>query len=239
MKHINNYERDLYELIGMSIGDGHLSKNKKYKEYALCGDIKEEKDYYEKHVKKIINKILGKPILKKELKPKYYEKTGVCGFYIFNEKVHDFLIKKGLKPGPKLNIEIPLKMINNKHINYLIRGLFDTDGSLYFEKNRTAKKPINKVPNIKLGSTSKKLILQIKNILVKKGYSPRIKKPHKGKRDKNEIHSILIYRKADILKWIKEIDFKNPKHKTKWKVFQKYGYCLPYSTIAHRKKILK
>ena len=121
----------------------------------------------------------------------------------------------------------------------MIRGLFDTDGSLYFEKNRSAKKPENKVPNIKIGTTSKGLSRQLIKILSKLGYHPRCKNPFRGKRDKNQVYSVLIYRKGDIKKWIKEIGFRNPKHYTKWLVFKKLGYCPPYTTIAERKEILK
>ena len=38
-------DEDLAELIGIHIGDGCISKNNRYSEYYLGGDLKEEKKY--------------------------------------------------------------------------------------------------------------------------------------------------------------------------------------------------
>ena len=43
----------------------------------------------------------------------------------------------------------------------------------------------------------------------------------------------------DIEFFIENIGFKNPKHSTKWKIFKKYGYCLPRTTLKQRYEILK
>ena len=119
-----------------------------------------------------------------------------------------------------------------------MRGLFDTDGTIYFDKNRSAKIKLNNRPAIKIGTVSERLSNQIFNLLIKMKFHPRKTKPYQGKRDKNKVYSILIYRKNDIIKYIDEIGFKNPKHYTKWLVFKKQGFCPPYTTLDERKKIL-
>ncbi|MFH1445685.1 MAG: hypothetical protein ABIF08_04395 [Nanoarchaeota archaeon] len=63
--------------------------------------------------------------------------------------------------------------------------------------------------------------------------------PYKGKRDKNTLHELIVYRKNDVDRWINEISFNNPKHKTKIAVWKKLGYCPPKTTILERKSILK
>lgn len=65
-----------------------------------------------------------------------------------------------------------------------------------------------------------------------------MKNPHKGKRDKNVVYTVLLYRKDDINFFINEIEFKNPKHYTKWQVFKKLGYCPSNTTLKQRKNIL-
>ncbi len=230
---------DLAELIGIHIGDGCISVTERYKEYYLGGDLKEEKEYHDNWVSHLFNKKIASSIINKKIKYKEYPSTGIYGFYIFNPLIVDFFNKLGIKSGSKKNIQIPSKIRSNLSLaKRFLRGLFDTDGNIYFDKNRSAKFPKNDRPNIKLGTVSKKLSDQVFNLLIKLGFHPRKKKPYRGKKDKNAVHTILIYRKKDIERYIKEIGFKNPKHFTKWKVFKKIGICPPKTTLKQRKKIL-
>ncbi len=204
------------------------------------GDITEEKEYHDKWVTPLFNRKIMIPSFGKKVCYKKHPKVGVYGFYIFNEDLVRFFERLGVKAGPKTNVQIPPGIINNKNLaKRFLRGLFDTDGNIYFDKNRSAKKPKNDRACISLTSVSKRLINQTFAILKSLGLNPRIRKPYKGKRDKNTSYCILIYRKKDVERFIKEIEFKNSKHYTKWKVFKKLGYCLPHTSIAQRKKILE
>ena len=69
--------------------------------------------------------------------------------------------------------------------------------------------------------------------------SPIMKKPYKGKRDKNIVFRVIIYRKEDIQFYIDEIGFKNPKHYTKWQVYKKLGYCPPHTTLNERRDLIR
>mgnify|MGYP001558440321 CR=1 FL=1 len=229
---INN---DIAELVGITIGDGCLSTKN---EYVVAGDINEEKDYYDEWVGKLLNQNVTIPLINQKVTPKSYPKVGVYGFYLFNKKITNFFKSLGLKEGSKINVKIPENLLKNKvKIKRVLRGIFDTDGSLYFDKmNKYAK--FNTNPVIALGSTSKILINQIYNLLISLNFSPIKKKPYLGKRDKNPMYRIALYRKNEIFRWINEIGFKNPKHITKWKIYLKYGYYLPKTTIAQRKLIL-
>ena len=70
------------------------------------------------------------------------------------------------------------------------------------------------------------------------GCAPYLQKPYKGKRDKQEMNSIAIYKRNDVNKWIKEIGFNNPKHNTKIEVWEKIGYCPPKTKITERRAII-
>ena len=230
---------ELAELIGIHIGDGCLSNNGRYKEVALAGDLLEERIYYENHIVPLFNKIIAKNILGKKIKAKEYPSMGVYGFFIFNDAIFDYYKSLDVTVGSKVQTKIPKKFLSKKLIKHVLRGIFDTDGNLYFDKNRTAKNPINKIPIIKLSSTSNILIDQVFNELVKLGYHPRKKKPYKGKRDKNHNHILLIYRKRDVIRYIeKDMGFNNPKHQIKWEFFKKYGYYVPRMTTKDRQKLL-
>lgn len=230
---------DLAEIIGIHIGDGCISKNSRYSEYYLGGDLKEEKDYHNRWVSKLFNKKVMIPLYNKKIKYKEHPKVGIYGFHIFDEKIVRFFGDLGIHPGSKFNIGVPIEIRKNRMLTLrFLRGLFDTDGTIYFEKNRISKYPLNKVPNIKLGSVSKNLTKQVYKMLINLDMHPRLKKPYKGKRDKNIVYNVLIYRKGDINFFIKKIGFKNPKHYTKWQVFKKLGYCPPKTSLYQRREII-
>jgi len=231
---------DMAELLGIHIGDGCISRNPRYSEYYLGGDITEEKEYHDKWVSVLFNRKVMIPLYGKNIRYKEHPKVGIYGFHIFDDKIVNFFNKLGIKSGTKINIEIPKQIMERTQLSKrFLRGLFDTDGTIYFDKNRTAKNPINNVPVIKLGTVSKILAYQVLAMLSKLGLNPRMKKPYQGKRDKNKVYTVLIYRRADIDFFIRKIGFKNPKHYTKWLVFKKQGYCLPYTRLKQRKEILK
>jgi hypothetical protein len=231
-------KEDLAELLGIHIGDGCLSENKRYSMYYLGGDITEEKEYHDTWVSHLLNKLM-KELKKEKVRYKEYKSTSVYGCYIFDKEIVNFFKKKGIVSGTKINQTIP-QFINNKRLTKrFIRGLFDTDGNIYFDKNRSCKNPKNNVPIIKLGTTSEKLCNDVFNCLKDLGFCPRLKKPYKGKKDKNIVYTLLIYRKDDIVRYLNEIGFKNSKHHTKWLVFKKQGFLPPRTTLNQRKAFLQ
>jgi len=231
---------DLAELMGIHIGDGCISVNKRYSEYYLGGDITEEKEYHDTWVAPLFNRKIMIPLFNKKLIYKEHIKVGVYGFYIFNKQLVEFFNKLGINSGTKLNIKIPESILKNKELSKrFLRGLFDTDGTIYFDKNRSSKSPINNQPNIGLGTVSKDLAFQVFELLKKFNLNPRMRKPYKGKKDKNEIYRLLVYRRKDIDFFINEIGFKNSKHFTKWLIYKKLGFCPPYTTLKIRKEMLK
>jgi ATP-dependent Lon protease len=233
---------ELAEIIGIHIGDGCISINDRYSEYAILGDITEEKDYYDEILVPLYNKIIFKKILGREVSPKKYLKNGTYGIMIFDKKVVNSFLGIGLSSGSKLNITIPeIILKDKKYWRPFLRGLFDTDGTIYFNKNYSIKdknKRKHNCPRIKLGLTSKEVIKEVYTMLKELGFNPYLKPPYKGKRDKNPVHSIMLQRIKDIEKFICEIGFNSSKHITKWEVYKKEGYCPPYTTIKQRYQIL-
>tara|TARA_Y100000310_G_scaffold325870_1_gene390038 strand:+ start:2401 stop:3111 length:711 start_codon:yes stop_codon:yes gene_type:complete len=231
---------DMAELLGIHIGDGCMSVNDRYSEYYLGGDLKEEKEYHDNWVGPLFNKKVMIPLFNKKVNYKEHPKVGIYGFHIFNKELVKFYNDLGIKSGSKINVRVPKKIMENKELSKrFLRGLFDTDGTIYFDKNYSAKNPINNAPRIRLGTVSKRLAGDVYSLLVGLGLHPRMGKPYKGKRDKNSVHAVLIYRKSDIEYFIENIGFKNPKHYTKWQVYQKLRMGLPRTTLNQRKRLLK
>ena len=232
-------DEDLAELFGIHIGDGCISENNRYSEYYLGGDLIEEREYHDNWVGPLFNKKIMNPLFGKNVNYKEHPKIGIYGFHIFDKKLVDFFRDFDICIGSKINVGIPRIILNDKKLlKRFIRGLFDTDGTIYFEKSYTSKHLKNNHPIIKLGTVSKNLAEDVYKSLKIFGLNPKMKNPYKGKKDKNIVHSVILYRKNDIYYFINEIGFKNPKHYTKWQVYKKFGFCPPKTTLKQRKDML-
>lgn len=230
---------DIAELLGAHIGDGCISENERYSEYYLGGDITEEKDYHDNWIGPLFNAKIMRPLFNKDVVYKSHQKVGIYGFHIFNKNLVNFFKDFGICSGSKINVGIPSEILKDKSLTTrFLRGLFDTDGNLFFDKNRSAKSPKNDRPMIKIGTVSIKLANEVHSALTHLGFHPAMKKPHKGKKDKNFVYTVQIYRIGDVNRYIEEIGFKNPKHFTKWQVYKKFGYCPSHTRLSERLALL-
>jgi len=222
----------LAEDIGWQIGDGCLTKKYRYK---IAGDPIEEKMFYDKIVFPSKNKLFGI-----KHKPKmigdgsYGISMGSKTLVVFYNKVI------GLPLAPKNNITIPQIILNSNRENKIscIRGIFDTDGTLYFRKKR---KEINHYPSIQLESVSKTLIFDLMILLKEFGLNCCIihtkRKPTKYGYNR-ESYRIFIEGKNKLDLWMNIIGFKNPKHLTKYKIWKMFGFCPSHTKIEDRINIL-
>lgn len=241
-----NYENslELAEFIGWHIGDGCISVTKKYSEYALAGDLVEELPFYENVILPCFNKLF-EDVIGRKITLKKYSSNNVCGVYVFNRDFVKFLKENTLLPeGKKINIGVPSIIQTSNQKIALLRGLFDTDGSIYFCRNNCKMKHFSYTsifhykPKIKLATISKTLILEVYKILCDLGFHPKFRKPARQRLNENLMYGVVLHRKSDIKKWIIEVGFKNFKHSTKIQVWQKFGFCPPHTKLNQRLDIL-
>lgn len=231
------------EFLGWYFGDGCISITGNRYEFAITGDITEEREFYKQIIVPTLNKIFYHKLGRK-IELKLYPSVGVCGIYLFDRTfVRGLLAEFDLKPGKKIDVNIPyFKTINQK--KHFLRGLFDTDGSIYFcksnvkTKNPTFCTTFHYKPKIKLATISKIIIERVFKMLLELGFSPRLYSPRKQRPHENIMYSVVLDTNKNIEKWIKEIGFRNPKHSTKIAVWKKQGYCPPYTTIKDRIAII-
>lgn len=95
-------------------------------------------------------------------------------------------------------------MSNNKYLKACIKGLIDTDGSV-FPKSRNKK-----LPQIEISSAIPNLREDIRNGLIKLGF-----KPSNWSKGRN-VSNCGLYAKDQVLKFYKEVGFSNPKHTKKF-----------------------
>lgn len=236
---------EIAEFLGWHLGDGCISTSKGRYEYALTGDITEEYLFYQNIIVPRFNKIF-KNFLKEPVFLKKHTSVGICGIYLFNKKFVSFLRRDfNLKSGKKIDVRIPSLIKTESQKSCFLRGLFDTDGSIYFcksyvkRKNKSLYEIFHYEPKIKLATISRELIDQVREILMELGFSPRLYKPRRQKRNENLMYALVLDIKKDTRKWIKEIGFKNTKHSTKVKIWHKFGFCPPHTTLKQRKMMLE
>jgi len=161
-KHIAKFNPspDLVEICGIHAGDGYL-RNKDFKrELDISGGI-DEKEYYDQHVVPLFERFF-----KIKIKPKFFKSRNTYGFVIRDKKIIEFMHSLGFPYGKKtLTVKVPEFILASRNLDIIysfIRGVFDTDGCLTFQKKAGGRyKPEEKLrhsyPVIQLGICSKPL----------------------------------------------------------------------------------
>jgi hypothetical protein len=187
------------ELIGAIIGDGHIHKKHPKYYVGITGNIKTDKEYFNK-LSDLINKTWDKnPQIKtreRGLRLRFYSKQIVRRL---TEKF-DLPFNFGKCYKVKIPSEIALNWNFAKHT---IRGIVDTDGSIF-----TANKPGSpNYPSIEITTSSKGLARQLRGILIIQGF--KVAKIWKYK-SKAFTYKIPLNGKKNLKKWVEEIGFSNP-----------------------------
>ncbi len=125
---------DLAEFVGIMIGDGHLNKNG----LSITLHYKYDKDYGD-FVEKLIAKLFNTQV------HVYYRKErSINSYNVFNRNLSKYLnLKVGIIIGNKTlqQVEIPKWILKTKKYSIAcIRGLFDTDGCVYWHKYQSNHK---------------------------------------------------------------------------------------------------
>lgn len=148
---------ELCEFIGAFIGDGFTNKYGHVSMTQIAGDKRYDLEYHH-YLGSIIEKLFG-------IQPRIYTKQRTnelrTNFYsraLFLLLVKRFSFPKGKKAKTVL---IPEEVISSKDprvIAAVLRGIFDTDGSIYFDYRKIYKK---KYPRIDLHIKNSNLVKQI------------------------------------------------------------------------------
>jgi hypothetical protein len=222
-KRYQTQEIKIYELIGIILGDGCLYYDEKRRIYMLeiVGNADEQWDFFQR-ISETISKLAGK-------RPKIRIKKEKLGkgirLYLYNKKFLDYLINLGLSKSPKtFTAKIPKQFLSWSYSKYIIRGLFETDGSLFFSRSKNIKYP--SYPRIEIKTSSEKLLIQLNNILTKQEFKVSIKRT---KSDRTP--AILISGEKMLDKWVKHIGFNTIKNLSKYHFFKDNGYYIPKMDI--------
>lgn len=196
--------KNLAEFVGVMLGDGNLCKPNNPKNYyflRICNHISDDKEH-RKYIQKLFYSLF-----KINLRTYNHNSKNATVLDCSNRLVFEIIEKYGFPRGNKKknNIGIPdWIMSNNKYLKVCIRGIIDTDGSV-FPKSRNKS-----LPQIEVSSQIPNLREDFRNGLIKLGFKPS--KWSKGSNTPN----CGLYAKNQVFKYFREIGFSNPKHTKKF-----------------------
>ncbi|MBW2994924.1 hypothetical protein KY312_01090 [Candidatus Woesearchaeota archaeon] len=211
---------NIAELIGMHVGDGTIYRTKWSLVCELRGGLN-EKEYY-RHVAKLLNSMFQMNFI-----PKFRSggKQGCFGIQTSKKAVTSLFSDFGFNAGRKTHsVKIPDKIKNstNKIKLAFIRGYFDTDGCLRFEKINNNKE--RKYPKIEFCTVSRALRDDLFHLLVELRF-----RPYKwGEKE----FKICLAGKLNLEKFMNEVSPNNKKHLNKYLFWKKHGFYASNAGVA-------
>lgn len=195
----------LAEFIGIMLGDGNLTKIKGYKigvySIRIVGDSRFDRYYLINFVKPLIEELFEIKVNLYKIKKENGLNVNAYGLNLVN-----FLEEKGLKAGDKIRSQVTIPnwiKNNNLYLRACLRGLYDTDGSVYKLTNQNSHQ-------ISFRNYNYTLITDVRESLLSLGI--KCSKISKG-------NEITITKKSELQKFLKEVGFDNLKHLNKVKMW--------------------
>lgn len=202
---------ELAELVGIIIGDGWLYGNRGQHIIGIAGDPKRDFAYF-CYIQQLFLKVFG-------LKGRITKKGRGLRFIVNSKRVFLFLTEDIGLPwgkGKGERVIIPAVFLRKELVFYVLRGLFDADGTIF-----TSKKPgCDRYPCIELSTTSEKLAYQVMSILRESGFRvPSVRTldytGHPIKDGFLPLHRVALYGQENARLWFALIGFSLPRKQQK------------------------
>ncbi len=201
---------ELSEVAGALIGDGCLSKyyanfDKRFRyEIAFTGN-NDEYAYYESFIRPVFQKYFG---TKGRL---FHSKDNATRFHVIKRNAFDFFAGLGIPVGEKsYSVFIPEKIMADKNLVLpCIRGIWDTDGSIYQRYSKQYKnhpKHYAILKSMQLQVNSKRLLEDVKEGLA--SFSINSNKITQNRK----AFKLYITDQSEISKFLEVVGFRNPHH---------------------------
>ena len=211
----NEITKELAEEVGWHIGDGSMNfySNHGIKKgiYQLRGHIEDDRLHYLNRIKPLFKLLYGLDISLREM-----PSTRVFGFQIWNNELVKFKEGLGLPLGKKLDVQIPNALLNNDQLKAaVVRGIFDTDGTVYLQK-RYGKL----YPRLEISTISLKLAEQLCTALNQLGLRATFNTLNKVRGNRLVSYKVNVRGVEMLHNFMKIISPKNPKHLLKYSRFR-------------------
>ena len=195
---------ELAELVGVIMGDGYIYSKYGTHQVGIVGSPVTDREYFER-LKEMILKVWDKDVKIKERERGL--RMILSSKEIVQRLVNDFKIPSGKKSDKIILCD---KIFHNWDLaKHTIRGLVDTDGSVFVSK----KPGVLNYPCIELNTGSKELAFQLKNVLMTNGFrvaSVQSRIAKNGYKNSKISFKVSLNGQKNLKKWIDEIGFSNP-----------------------------
>jgi hypothetical protein len=197
-------KKEVAELVGIMLGDGSLGcyRSKNRVQYIMKTSMNSIDDIgYVNYVVNLVNKVIGIKPLARFRKNENTVDIRAFGFKMINE-----FDKIGLKRSPKWNkAEIPKEFLNNSLRELVLRGYFDTDGSVVITDNNGTI-----YPRLEMKICPSPMQKQFIDILNRLNFRFGVYEIGRGK-VRIQLNGIKQLKK----KWVELVGFSNPKYQNK------------------------
>ncbi len=203
---------ELCELAGAIIGNGNLWTDGSRYRIEITGHPQLDKEYFNYLAQ------ISRRLFKKEPYPLRVHQRGLR-WRLQSKVAYSFLVELGLPAGKGKahKVMIPSIIIQKgwEYTKWTLRGIMDTDGTLFFSKKTYAN---SNYPTIELRTCSTKLADQLENILLNQNFRAR------KRGNKKEGFHVALYGREMLRKWMVEIGFSNSRHANKVKSKNPVGH---------------
>src|SRR5438093_2729324 len=179
------------EILGIMFGDGSLSRSERSVQIVITGNKVDDENYLLGHVRGLFLKVFDL-----ELTSRYRHDENTMDLYRHSKKIASVLHSWGMPFGLKRleDLRPKLEVIPNA----FIRGVFDTDGSVYRKYGSYAQ--------IQFKTVSKGLMSFIRDKLTRLDFHPTRIRPDETK------HRSLLCRQREVDTFFRVVEPTNPKH---------------------------
>lgn len=212
---------ELAEFMGILFGDGYALNKGRIHRIEITLNSSED-IHYKEYVCNLIKKLFN--LNPKVRIRKQYHRIDII---INSMGMANFVNDLGIPTGRKKNrLKLPKWVSRNSlFLRYFLRGLVDTDGSLFFTKRGTYK--LNKYPVIEMKLHDRNFISELANALKKLGFA--------CVRTKFKVQLNGI---KNLEKWVEEIGFKNMNLISRYLIWKRFNYCPPKTDLRKRLNML-
>lgn len=214
------------EFYGVLLGDGNLHTHGN--QIAITEHPINDLEYYETYLIPLIRSLFGRKV-------NLLRHEDAIRIKFSFKRLKEILVALKFPIGLKARkLTIPNEFVESKELmKYVTKGMFDTDGSLYFETDRKYEKYTYPRLRIKIVECE---AMEILNSFLKKTGFKTYKDLEIPEFPHNNLARIRISGAKMLDKWNKLIGFSNSYHLTKFMIWKKYGFCPPKLNILQLKE---